>query len=231
METPPKCPKGYGDKGPFWPSSNRPCEYPVAHVQLMYKIGIALYALVIIISANGILVFVTEKALPLKQTWASLFSSCGYYLELCLCGLIIGSCYISCAAAYLKDVQYSIMIDETYSILSTIYGFGGNVMNFIILRRGLQRAHIGSVGRETEKLKRYFDQLSLIPKFSLLFSFCFAVLSCIDQRLWIICFLSGCTGKIHFVVLVCLYLTLLFSPKILPLSSSLYDLFFGTFMF
>ncbi len=101
------------------------------------------------------------------------------------------------AGAYLKDEQYSIMIDETCSIVSTICWFGGTLALFIILRRGLQRAHVGSVGRETENLKHYFDQLSLIPKISLFISFGFAVFSCIDQKLWIICFLCGLSGNMH----------------------------------
>ena len=196
METKRECLNGYGDKGPFWPSSNRPCEYPVEHVQLMYKIGIVVHSLCTIISANGILVFVQAPLLTVK-TWATLFSSCGYYVGLCLCGLIIGPCYIFFAGAYLKDEQYSIMIDETCSIVSAMYWFGGTLALFIILRRWLQRAHVGSVGRETENLKHYFDQLSLIPKISLFISFGFAVVSCIDQKLLIICFLSGFSGNIN----------------------------------
>ncbi len=93
METKRECLNGYGDKNPFWPSSNRPCEYPVEHVQLMYEIGIVMHALCTIISANGIIVFVQARLLTVK-TWATLFSSCGYYVGLCLCGLIVGPCYI-----------------------------------------------------------------------------------------------------------------------------------------
>ncbi len=197
METPPKCPKGYGDKGPLWPSSNRPCEYPVAHVQLIFEIGIVLHALGTMISAYGILVFVKEKALPLEKTWDTLLSSCGYYFGLCLCGLIIGPCYIFVTAAYLKDVQYSVMINETCSIVYTIYWFGATVWLYIILRRGLQRAHVGSIGRETEIIKHYYKKLGMISNLSLFFSSFFAVVSCIDQRLWIICCLSGFVGNIR----------------------------------